>query len=249
MEAALAKLCADAEDVVRRRRRQHHHPHRPRGRAATSSPSPRCSPPAPCTSTWCAPGCARARAWWSRPGSRARCTTSRCLAGYGAEAIHPNLAFATLARLATCCRTKVDEKEVVQALHQGDRQGPAQGDVQDGHLHLPVVLRRADLRGGGPRRRRSSTSTSPARRSAVEGVGLEEVAEEAVRLHRLAYSRRAALPRRARRRRRLRLPHPRRGAHVDAGLHRQAPARRRARAATPPTRSTPGSSTSRASGC
>ena len=41
-----------------------------------------------------------------------------------------------------------------QALHQGDRQGPAQGDVQDGHLHLPVVLRRADLRGRRPRRER-----------------------------------------------------------------------------------------------
>ena len=33
-----------------------------------------------------------------------------------------------------------------QALHQGGRQGPAQGDVQDGHLDLSVLLRRADLR-------------------------------------------------------------------------------------------------------
>ena len=32
-----------------------------------------------------------------------------------------------------------------QALHQVDRQGTAQGDVEDGHLHLPVLLRRADL--------------------------------------------------------------------------------------------------------
>ena len=32
------------------------------------------------------------------------------------------------------------------ALHQVDRQGHAQGDVQDGHLDLPVLLRRADLR-------------------------------------------------------------------------------------------------------
>src|SRR5439155_188040 len=36
-----------------------------------------------------------------------------------------------------------------QALYQGDRQGIAEGDVEDGHLDLPVVLRRADLRGGG----------------------------------------------------------------------------------------------------
>ena len=33
-----------------------------------------------------------------------------------------------------------------QALHQVDRQGPVEGDVQDGHLDLPVLLRRADLR-------------------------------------------------------------------------------------------------------
>ena len=32
------------------------------------------------------------------------------------------------------------------ALHQVDRQGHPQGDVQDGHLDLPVLLRRADLR-------------------------------------------------------------------------------------------------------
>ena len=37
-----------------------------------------------------------------------------------------------------------------QALHQVDRQGPAQGDVQDGHLDLPVLLRRADFRRGRP---------------------------------------------------------------------------------------------------
>ena len=33
-----------------------------------------------------------------------------------------------------------------QALHQVDRQGPVEGDVQDGHLDLSVLLRRADLR-------------------------------------------------------------------------------------------------------
>ena len=95
MEPALAQLCADAEDAVRGgvniiiltdrdvSADAHRHPGAARhGRA--------------CTSTWCAPGCARARASWSRPAARARCTTSRCLAGFGAEAIHPNLAFATL---------------------------------------------------------------------------------------------------------------------------------------------------------
>ncbi len=37
-----------------------------------------------------------------------------------------------------------------QALHQVGRQGAAQGDVQDGHLHLSVLLRRADFRRGRP---------------------------------------------------------------------------------------------------
>ncbi len=35
-------------------------------------------------------------------------------------------------------------------LHQGGRQGHPQGDVQDGHLDLPVLLRRPDLRRGRP---------------------------------------------------------------------------------------------------
>ena len=51
-----------------------------------------------------------------------------------------------------------------QELRQGDRQGPEEGDVQDGHLDLHVLHRLADLRGGGPRASRWSTSTSPARR-------------------------------------------------------------------------------------
>ncbi|MGY4301579.1 glutamate synthase (NADPH/NADH) large chain [Bradyrhizobium sp. i1.4.4] len=70
-----------------------------------------------------------------------------------------------------------------QALHQVDRQGPAQGDVQDGHLDLPILLRRADLRRrrpqGGLRRLKFFAGTH----TRVEGVGLAEIAEEAVRRH------------------------------------------------------------------
>ena len=42
------------------------------------------------------------------------------------------------------------------------RQGRAQGDVEDGHLHGRVLHRRPGLRGHRPRPRSSSTSTSPA---------------------------------------------------------------------------------------
>ncbi len=53
-----------------------------------------------------------------------------------------------------------------QALHQVDRQGPAQGDVEDGHLDLPVLLRCADFRRGRPQVRFRRTNTSPAPRPA-----------------------------------------------------------------------------------
>ena len=62
----------------------------------------------------------------------------------------------------------------------------------------------------------------------IEGVGLEEIARETVRRHRLAFQRRAGLHGRARRRRRLRLSHQRRSAQLDAA-HRVAAAARGAR--------------------
>ena len=101
-----------------------------------------------------------------------------------------------------------------QALHQVDRQGPAQGDVQDGHLDLPVLLRRADLRRRRaegrlcrqvfrrhpyphrrrrPRRDRRGDHAPPCR-CVRRGAGLQE---------------------RARCRRRICLPHPRRGSRLD----------------------------------
>ena len=63
-----------------------------------------------------------------------------------------------------------------QALHQVDRQGPAQGHVENGHLDLSVLLRRADLRRHRPVEGTSSTPISPARPRRSSGVGLEEIA-------------------------------------------------------------------------
>ena len=70
------------------------------------------------------------------------------LAGYGAEAIHPYLALETLATL--CRRSSRVAAGARVSLHQGDLEGALQGDVEDGHLHLPVVLRGADLRSRRP---------------------------------------------------------------------------------------------------
>ena len=72
------------------------------------------------------------------------------LAGYGAEAINPYLAFETLEQLRVQNGLKLKAARGAEELPQGGRQGHAEGDVQDGHLHLPVLLRRADLRRGRP---------------------------------------------------------------------------------------------------
>jgi glutamate synthase (NADPH/NADH) large chain len=109
-----------------------------------------------------------------------------CLAGYGAEAINPYLAFETPGSAARPERPAAQGLRGAEELHQGGRQGPVEGDVQDGHLDLPVLLRRADLRRGRPAFRASSRSISPAppRRSRARLAGDRR---ETVRRHRDAY--------------------------------------------------------------
>ena len=138
-----------------------------------------------------------------------------CLAGYGAEAINPYLAFETLIAMKDDLPQKLDDEGNRQALHQVDRQGPAQGDVQDGHLDLPVLLRRADFRRGRAASRISSPSISPAPRTRIEGVGLAEIAEEAVRRHRDAFGDAPIYRDDARRRRRICRSRARRGPCLD----------------------------------
>ncbi len=101
-----------------------------------------------------------------------------------------------------------------QALHQGGQQGPAQGDVQDGHLHLPVLLRRADFRRGRPapgiRRPVFHRHPYPNR---GRGAGRDRGRDRAPPPRGLL--RRADLQGHARRRRRLRRARARRGPRVD----------------------------------
>ena len=85
------------------------------------------------------------------------------LAGYGAEAINPYLAFETLEQMLPDLDEEVDGRRGQEALHQGDRQGHPQGHGQDGHLDLSVLLRRADLRRRRPALDLRARSTSPAR--------------------------------------------------------------------------------------
>ncbi len=128
------------------------------------------------------------------------------------------------ARLARRRRARPGPAGIRVPLHQGDLQGALQGDVEDGHLHLPVVLRRADLRGGRPAAR--------VRRQVLHRHREQRRGHRAVRGRRGGASpapagvrRRSAARARARRGRRIPVPRPRRGAHVDAGLDRQAAAR------------------------
>ena len=138
-----------------------------------------------------------------------------CLAGYGAEAINPYLAFETLrdeGRSPAQARRVRDR----QALHQVDRQGPAEGDVQDGHLHLSVLLRRADFRRCRPqvrfRRRVFHRHRDPHRRRLAQRDRRGDRASAPRRLQR-----RADLSRCARRRRRISVSRARRGPCVDRG--------------------------------
>ena len=111
-----------------------------------------------------------------------------------------------------------------EELHQGDRQGHAEGDVQDGHLDLPVLLRRADLR-----RRRPAfglrREVLHRHRHHHRGRGLagDRRGDGAPALRRLR--RQADLSQHARSGRRLCLPPARRGPCLDARQRRQAAAR------------------------
>ena len=72
------------------------------------------------------------------------------------------------------------------ARREGGRQGPAQDDLEDGHLDDLVLLRRADLRGGRPSTElvdKHFTGTP----SRIGGIGLAELAEGALLRHARAY--------------------------------------------------------------
>ena len=80
----------------------------------------------------------------------------------------------------------VTAEDASRSADRGARQGPAEGDLQDGHLDDPLLPRRPDLRGGRPRRGlvdRHFTGTP----SRVGGIGLAEIAREALDRHARAY--------------------------------------------------------------
>ena len=88
------------------------------------------------------------------------------LIGYGASAINPYLMFESLAELVADGprpeRRRLRDGRAER--RQGHRQGPAQDDLEDGHLDDPVLQRGADLRG---RRARAGADRRAVRRHRV----------------------------------------------------------------------------------
>ena len=126
-------------------------------RTATSAPSAcrsrRCSPSRRCTTTSSARGRACRPGLVIESGEPREVHQFATLIGYGAAAINPYVMLETLGEL-------VDEGWLPDGMtaergagagDQGDRQGAAEDDLEDGDLDDLVLLRRADLRGGRPR--------------------------------------------------------------------------------------------------
>ncbi|HET7729726.1 MAG TPA: glutamate synthase large subunit [Usitatibacter sp.] len=110
-----------------------------------------------------------------------------CLAGFGAEAIHPNVAFATILDMRDGLPQKVDEKEIVKryikAIGKGMLKVMSKMGISTYQSYCGAqIFEAVGLSQKFVDKYFTGTPTP------VEGIGLAEVAEEAVRLHRLAYS-------------------------------------------------------------
>ena len=84
------------------------------------------------------------------------------LIGYGAAAVNPYLAMESVEDLVRSRRAHRDHPgEGGREPDQGARQGRAEGDEQDGHLHGGLLPRRPGVRGASAWARSWSTGTSP----------------------------------------------------------------------------------------
>ena len=185
MEPALAQLCADAEDAVRK------------GtniiiltdREVSSEliPIPALLATAAVHHHLVRAGLRTRSGLVVETGSAREVHHFACLAGFGAEAIHPNLAFATLLDLRDALPHKIDEKEIVKryikAIGKGLLKVMSKMGISTYQSYCGAQIFEAiGLREDFVERYFTGTPT------VVEGIGLAQVAEEAVRLHRLAYS-------------------------------------------------------------
>ena len=179
--------CAPRAVDAIKQRPQHPDHQRPRAWTASRSRSRRCWRCRRSTSTWCAKACARPPASSSRPARRARCITSRVLAGYGAEAVHPVPRDRDAGRRCTrsCPATSAPTRRSTTTSRRSARA-------------CRRSCRRWACRPTCRTAARSCSRRSASRRTLVDkyfrgtasqvgGIGVFEVAEEAIRMHRAAF--------------------------------------------------------------
>ena len=227
MEAALTRrLRAGARRD--RPRREHHHPLRPRGRpGARADPVAarrRRGPPPPRARGHTPAGRPRDRDRRGAPGAphrdagRLRRERRQPLGD-----VRDRRRGGRRRSAGRLERTRARSRRGRDRGPQGDRQGAAEDDLEDGHLDDPVLLRRADLRGG--------RALALARRSPLHRHRIADRRDRARRARAGgADAPCARVPPRAERsaagRRRLRVAARRRAPHVEPGHDRAAPARR-----------------------
>ena len=163
-----------------------------------------------------------APAWWSRPAARARCITSRCSA---ATAPRRCIRISRSRRCSRCTATDQRRgtkaiKNYVKAIGKGLKKVMSKMGISTYMSYTGAQIFEAV---GLAQSLVDKYFTGTA--SNVEGIGLFEVAEEAMRIHQRRVRReRSGARAGARRRRRVRLARARRGPHVDARRDRQAAA-------------------------
>src|ERR1041385_5782934 len=109
-----------------------------------------------------------------------------CLAGYGAEAINPYLAFETLIAMHAELPGKLDKKEIVKryikAIDKGLLKVMSKMGISTYQSYCGAqIFDAVGLKAGFVNKYFTGTATR------IEGVGLSEIAEEAVRRHRDAF--------------------------------------------------------------
>jgi glutamate synthase (NADPH/NADH) large chain len=185
MESALAQLCADAEDVVRKG--TNIVILTDREVSADRIPIPALLATAAVHHHLVRAGLRTRSGLVVETGSAREVHHFACLAGFGAEAIHPNVAFATLLDMRDALPTKLGEGEIVKryikAVGKGLLKVMSKMGISTYQSYCGAqIFEAVGLSEKFVEKYFTGTPT------AVEGAGLREVAEEAVRLHRLAYS-------------------------------------------------------------
>jgi glutamate synthase (NADPH/NADH) large chain len=185
MEPALARLCADAEDAVKKG--VNIIILTDRECSADFAPIPALLATAAVHHHLVRAGLRTRSGLVVETGSAREVHHFACLAGFGAEAIHPYLAFATLIDIKDGLPQKIDDAELVKRFTKAIGKGLLKVMSKMGISTYQSYCGAQIFEAVGLETKfveKYFTGTP----SAIEGIGLKEVAEEAMRRHRLAYS-------------------------------------------------------------